>query len=250
MVEIDRVYQKVLALSNKEQRGYLTPQEFNLLASKVQIEIFENYFHDMKMAYQKPKNDSVYSDEMGMLLEKIQPFRAQSLANELDPPSMETVTSGPISAINLSLLPIPIYRLDTIVFKDAENGIESECVEVTKKDSLLMESNHLTKSTSHRPTFVREGNKRIKIYHSSPNTTVKLSFHYWRKPTTPKWGYVVVDKKALNNNFTTINFELHASEEENLVTRILQLAGVVIENPKLTQDAVVDRATTIKEQND
>ena len=35
-ISIDTVYQKVLALANKEQRGYITPQEFNLLADKAQ----------------------------------------------------------------------------------------------------------------------------------------------------------------------------------------------------------------------
>ena len=28
-VSVDRVYQTVLALANKEKRGYITPQEFN-----------------------------------------------------------------------------------------------------------------------------------------------------------------------------------------------------------------------------
>ena len=41
MVNINSVYQKVLTLLNKEQRGYLTPQEFNLLADRAQNEIFE-----------------------------------------------------------------------------------------------------------------------------------------------------------------------------------------------------------------
>ena len=45
-VSIDNVYQRVLAISNKEQRGYITPQEFNLLAYKAQMDIFESYFHD------------------------------------------------------------------------------------------------------------------------------------------------------------------------------------------------------------
>ena len=31
-VNIDTVYQRVLAIANKEQRRYITPQEFNLLA--------------------------------------------------------------------------------------------------------------------------------------------------------------------------------------------------------------------------
>ena len=49
MVNIDTVYQRVLAIANKEQRGYITPQEFNLLANQAQMEIFEhkllNIFH-------------------------------------------------------------------------------------------------------------------------------------------------------------------------------------------------------------
>ena len=53
MINIDTVYQKVLALANKEQRGYVTPQEFNLLARKAQLEIFDSYFHDIKTAYHK-----------------------------------------------------------------------------------------------------------------------------------------------------------------------------------------------------
>ena len=30
MVSVDTVYQTVLAILNKENRGYMTPQEFNL----------------------------------------------------------------------------------------------------------------------------------------------------------------------------------------------------------------------------
>ena len=47
MVNIDTVYQRVLALANKEQRGYITPQEFNLFANQAQYEIFEQYFYDI-----------------------------------------------------------------------------------------------------------------------------------------------------------------------------------------------------------
>ena len=46
-ISIDTVYQKVLALANKEQRGYITPQEFNLIADQAQQDIFEQYFYDL-----------------------------------------------------------------------------------------------------------------------------------------------------------------------------------------------------------
>ena len=38
-ISIDTIYQRVLALANKEQRGYVTPQEFNLFANQAQQEI-------------------------------------------------------------------------------------------------------------------------------------------------------------------------------------------------------------------
>ena len=47
-VNVDSVYQTVQALANKEQRGYLTPQEFNLFANQAQQDIFEQYFYDLQ----------------------------------------------------------------------------------------------------------------------------------------------------------------------------------------------------------
>ena len=46
-VNIDAVYQTVLSVLNKEQRGYVTPQEFNLFAEQAQLDIFEQYFYDI-----------------------------------------------------------------------------------------------------------------------------------------------------------------------------------------------------------
>jgi len=43
MISVDTVYQKVLSIVNKENRGYITPQEFNLFADQSQLEIFEQY---------------------------------------------------------------------------------------------------------------------------------------------------------------------------------------------------------------
>ena len=47
MVNINTVYQRVLTIANKEQRGYITPAEFNVLANQAQMDIFEQYFYDL-----------------------------------------------------------------------------------------------------------------------------------------------------------------------------------------------------------
>ena len=55
-VSINDVYQKVQAIANKEQRGYVTPLEFNLLANQVQNDMFEQYFYDLNQADRSKKH--------------------------------------------------------------------------------------------------------------------------------------------------------------------------------------------------
>ena len=57
----------------------------------------------------------------------------------------------------------------------------------------------------------------------------------FRVPKTVAWGYVVVNGKALYNSATSVNFELHRSEEDTLTNKILELAGIVMNKPALTQ---------------
>ena len=43
-INVNTVYQTVLLVLNKEQRGYMTPAEFNRIGTQVQLQIFEKYF--------------------------------------------------------------------------------------------------------------------------------------------------------------------------------------------------------------
>jgi len=234
MINIDTVYQKVLALANKEQRGYVTPQEFNLLADKAQLDIFDSYFHDVKTAYYKPKNQTGFSNELEILSEKLQPLRS----------SVDIQNDG--SSPNLTL-PTDLYRIDTII---DENNYR--VIEISKKNILLTEGNPLTKATTIRPTYVRDTNSSIRLYpvpSGTTNSPVTYEVSYFKKPTSPNWGYVVVNEKALYNSSTSVNFDLHLSEEENIVVRILELAGVAMNRPDIQQAAMVDKQMTKQEQN-
>jgi len=73
-INIDTVYQKVLAVANKEQRGYINPQQFNLFANQAQLDIFEDYFFKLNELEFGQKNDTQYADLKTILLEKIQSF--------------------------------------------------------------------------------------------------------------------------------------------------------------------------------
>ena len=74
-VSVDTVYQRVLALANKEQRGYITPQEFNLFANQAQLDIFEQYFYDKNQFGRIPGNNTPNSDPTEILNDKIDIFK-------------------------------------------------------------------------------------------------------------------------------------------------------------------------------
>ena len=73
-VNIDTVYHRVLAIANKEQRGFITPQEFNLYANQAQMDIFEQYFYDLNALNRLPSNDFTYADQVDIIEEKIDIF--------------------------------------------------------------------------------------------------------------------------------------------------------------------------------
>ena len=69
-INVDQVYKTVLLIINKEQRGYLTPNEFNKLATQVQLEIVDGYFETINQQMRVPQNDSEYADRYKSVYKK------------------------------------------------------------------------------------------------------------------------------------------------------------------------------------
>jgi hypothetical protein len=74
-INVNTVYQTVLLILNKEQRGYMTPVEFNKIGTQVQLEIFERYFEDLNQQIRIPQTDTDYADRVLNLDEKISIFK-------------------------------------------------------------------------------------------------------------------------------------------------------------------------------
>ena len=201
MVRVDTVYQKVLALANKEQRGYITPQDFNLFANQAQLEIFEQYFYDLNQFLRPPGNSEEYSNIVTNLREKIVAFERTG-----------TINSGVIIPSTGDVL----YRLGTVT----SQGIVVE--EVQPDDNPYIQSSPLLASSALRPTYIRSGVLSVIM---TPNINAICT--YVRLPRAPRWGYFVLSGNALHDASTakTTNFELHPSEESELVYKILKYAG-------------------------
>ena len=232
MVNIDTVYQRILAIANKEQRGYITPLEFNLLANQAQMDVFEQYFYDKNQNERLPGNETDYSDVADILDEKISVFEK----------------SGVVA--NGITLPIDLYRLGIITTPELY-----EAERVDRKDFFTIMASPLTRPTNNRPIYTRD-ESGVKVYNSSGQILTNLSCTYVKQPSKVEWGYVVTTSggsttngKALYNPSTSTNFEHHRSDETELVLKILELAGIVINKPQLSQYALTKVVGEKTEQN-
>ena len=80
-INVNTVYQTVLLILNKEQRGYMTPVEFNKTGTQAQLEIFETYFDSLNQQIRIPQTDTDYADRVSNLDEKISIFKTSGNAS-------------------------------------------------------------------------------------------------------------------------------------------------------------------------
>ena len=220
-VSIDTVYQRVLSILNKEQRGYLTPQEFNLFANQAQMDIFEQYFYDLNQFRRLPKNNSEYSDMLDIINEKISLFEA--------------------SATSTGSLPSDLYRIGAVILNNKEAQY------VLKNDFLTIINSPLVKPTAARPIYIKD-NTGIKVYTSATDIASSFTIQYIKRPAQAVWGYIEVNDVALYNEDTATDFELHDSEETDLVIKVLALAGLSIREPDIFAAASQEDMKNIQQE--
>ena len=232
MINIDTVYQKVLAIANKEQRGYVTPQEFNLFADQAQKDIFEQYFYDLNQFLRVPGNNTNYADTVSVIEHKLQHFE-----KTLDSTSIGQLLTLPDGAI---LLPDDIYRIIRVELNNRD------CSILNLEDFRAAINNVplLKPSTSQPIANIR--NNEIRVNVGETLNTNPTFIYYYSIPKKPIWNYIVTNGEALYSG-TGVDFELDISEENNLINKILQLAGIMMNN-ELYQAASQEEIKDIQQE--
>jgi len=212
-ISVDTVYKTVLLILNKEQRGYMTPDEFNKIATQVQLETFENYFESLNQQLRVPDNDSEYADRVKNIDEKIAIFK-------------KYVTTT-YSSDDYFELPADLYRLGTVIYKD-----EIEAQLIQRNDLLYVNQSPLTKPTEQYPLYLYEDNK---LYLKPNDIQSNISVSYVKKPADVIWNFEIPSGQNYYQYVTagSKNFELDVSEQPEVIIKILLYAGVVVKDYNL-----------------
>jgi len=256
-IGINNVYQKVLALANKEQRGYITPQEFNLFADQAQMEIFEQYFYDLEQRQRAVGNEFDYADMVNSIEEKISIFEINnkllSIIDNIGNVDVNiTDANGHPNMYKLGSVTINYPNVSNTGYEDIHYTVE----QIQIKDLNLHRMSSLQTFSRKRPVYVKYSESlvpvKLQIY-PHPSQSSIVAVNYIRRPKRPNWTYILSGNKAKNALYNSSapdhqNFELHISEESNLVTKILQLAGVAIKDFGLAQVAGQKEVNTIQQQ--
>lgn len=142
------------------------------------------------------------------------------------------------------LFPSDLYRIINLSIQNRSINLE----EVSKSEYTYVNSSKLTTPSETYPIYYR-GYDGIKI---APISLVgqSLIFDYIKEPADPIWAYT----SGASGSYQWVenssqNFELHESDEVDLVIKILSYAGVIIKDPTIIQAANAEENKIIQLEN-
>jgi hypothetical protein len=226
-INVNTVYQTVLLILNKEQRGYMTPTEFSTIATQVQLEIFEKYFDDLNQQLRVPQADTDYADRQENIDEKIAIFKTFGEANYTTLGSLSYFTLPETDSYSSI---VSFYRLGNVLYND-----EKIVQRLDRHEFYYVNQSKLTRPTTKNPVYLYE-NEKLFVKPETINTGIKVD--YVRKPSNVLWAFDTGNLGQYQyREIDSVDFEIHESEQSEVVLKILLYAGIVIRDPQIVQAA-------------
>ena len=210
MISVDEVYTTVQRLLGKGQQGYLSPIDFNSFAQLANIALFRKmYGSPNKYAQGQPLPAINYASTQ---------YISESLAKFIVPDTALTLTNG--------IAELPTDLIHTINI-NSTNGIGRVTVKRVEHDRVYQWLNSSIDSPDTEFPIYVELNDELQFY---PSTITGVKISYLREPAKPIWAYTLVSGRPSYDAGNSTDFEWDSNEFDWLVYKILQLAGVSIQD--------------------
>ena len=213
---INHVRNTVLTILNKENRGFLTPAQFNSYAKYAQQLIFDDYFNELEKYETLDNNRRLHggtADIKNRLEQKIEKFVKVATVSE---------------ASGYYTQPSDLYKIQNITY----SGKTVEHITPHRETYLTL--SNIAGPSEEFPAYCIQ-NSYVYVKPESLDGDIKIV--YVRKPKDPKWTYQTIGENPIYNPSASDHqdFELFADDESRLITEILKLTGLTIREPQITQ---------------
>jgi hypothetical protein len=236
---INEVRNTVLSILAKDNRGYITPLEFNLYAKQAQLDVFERYIYLYSNAMIKQNqrmHGEGYSDVPKKLSEVLDTFYKEA----------QLVYTAPYFEV-----PSDSYFIQRLVINKGTTEIEK----VSHQKALYLLSSNLTAPSFAYPVYTLLDNdgttgSRSNLMVYPITLTANIYINYLRYPKEPKWTYNTFSGDPLFNPSALDyqDFELPMSDFSDLVVKILQYAGVSIREQEVIAAAKAEELQEIQQK--
>jgi hypothetical protein len=237
---INDVRNTVLSIISKDNRGFITPFEFNLFAKQAQLEIFGQYVYNYSNAINKQNgrmHGEGYTDIPKNMAEVIDTF------STFAPLSYNGITSR----FNL---PVDYYFLEKLIYNN-----NTEIEKVSHRKILNLVNANLTAPTTSYPVYTMDQNG-IVVYPTTiapppPYSSTSISAQYLRYPKDPQWTYSTspLGDPLFNPGAPTYqDFELPLDDFANLVIKILEYSGISIREQDVVSAAKAEEVQDIQQK--
>ena len=232
-IPVSKVYDTVIRLLNKEERGRVTPAAFNRSASLAQRTIFEKTFDEAATLRTGRRFDAT---KASAIREKISVHR-----------NVGALTR--VGTTNVFTLPADVYRLESIGYTGGT--INREVTEIMSSKVNYIQNSDKDLISTTNPKYVRlaksNGIDRVEIYPSS--IADDLTVRYFGIPADPIYNTQMIAGVTQFNPTGSVDFALHDSEEFELIKKILYYSGVVVRENEIVQIAAGDQGTDYNIEN-
>tara|TARA_Y100001972_G_scaffold47485_1_gene58552 strand:+ start:159 stop:884 length:726 start_codon:yes stop_codon:yes gene_type:complete len=233
---INSVRNTVLAIINKNNYGYISPSDFNLFAKQAQLDIFDEYFTNYNQQINEENariSGTGYADLKLGYEEVIDSFAVtktlvQNVNNIYYLPSQSTTGDD-------------YYLINKILCYNA-GVLKGEAEKVSNSKINLLNKSLLTAPSDSYPAYTQKGDS-VTIFPSTFNGALDVQATYIRYPKDPKWTFVTLFNGEPLFDQTQSDyqdFELPIDDTNNLVSRILQYAGISIREGDVYQFGQVE----------
>lgn len=217
---IDQAYQFVLFVANKEQRGSVPPEKFNMLAPIMQMSVINDAVGNIKK-YQPHNPIPDYGVQMNRVMRR-KLRNITTINTSLTNPSTGNFTVPSDFLYDLSLT----EKTTAALFR-----------EVARDEYFILFASKIKAPTLSYPIYMLNGSTiTVNPVESIPR------LEYVKKPTDPKWNFTLVNNEPVYSASGSVEFALDETCHLEICMKILQAIGVNLKSEEIMMYAGLQEA--------